>query len=768
MRITSSLILSLLAGLSASVAAAETTSISGKVYNDQAANGDYYSAPGLPLWRVYDDANNDGAFNYSTFTRSSETDPVPINDFNTTTSLIHMVYGGPEIVIGELAVTINLTHTWNSDLKISLLGPNGVRVLLCNGVGGDGDNFTNTKFSVRGAIGIASGGAPFSNPSMYVPAEDLRAFNGSSPNGTWTLEVTDQAGGDVGMINSWSLDMVLGENSALTDANGWYVLHNVTNPDVDHILREVVQPGWRQSMPSYVTYVGNRYAGLFTNFGNYRANQITGKFFHDVNRNAVKESTEAVSPNWTAFIDLNNNGTADSGIASTELYSETSSEPIEDFRTATSVMFVTNGVGPITDVNVTIRLTHTWDEDLDIYLVSPGGQTVQLARRVGANGDNFTNTTFDDQTGTAIGSGSAPFSGTYRPQTPLSLFNGTNPNGNWFLEVVDRASGDQGRIETWSLKVTCAETKVVSNSSGNYTIPNLGNGTYVVREQAKSGWAQTAPTSFFHTATVANGATASGKHFGNFQFCAVTGLVFKDLNMNGIKDGSETPLGNWRMFVDGNTNGVYDSGSTTKSSTDVPKQIPDPGTATSTLVVSGVPGVITDLNVRLTVGYTSGMNVTLIDPNGRRIALATDNSIYPSFTNATLDDEAGVSIVGATGPLSGSYRPLSPLRAVDGFSANGTWKLEVEDLRAHETGFIQAWSMVISYAEHSTLSNSSGNYTISNIIPAFPQAFRVDQVVPSGWFMTTPTAGYHQVTVGSGGTVGSKDFGDMTTPSAAN
>jgi hypothetical protein len=40
-----------------------------------------------------------------------------------------------------------------------------------------------------------------------VPEEAMGAFSGENPNGTWTLTVSDDAGGDGGSINGWSLEI---------------------------------------------------------------------------------------------------------------------------------------------------------------------------------------------------------------------------------------------------------------------------------------------------------------------------------------------------------------------------------------------------------------------------------------------------------------------------------------------------------------------------------------------------------------------------------
>src|SRR6185369_7215520 len=74
--------------------------------------------------------------------------------------------------------------------------------------------------------------------------------------------------------------------------------------------------------------------------------------------------------------------------------------------------------GTITDVNVTLDLTHTWDGDVALSLISPTGTEVFLVNGTGGasnSGDNYTNTTFDDEAGTDITSGSPPYTGTFRP-----------------------------------------------------------------------------------------------------------------------------------------------------------------------------------------------------------------------------------------------------------------------------------------------------------------------------------------------------------------
>jgi len=111
----------------------------------------------------------------------------------------------------------------------------------------------------------------------------------------------------------------------------------------------------------------------------------------------------------------------------------------------------------LTDVNVgPLRIRHTWDSDLDVYVDGPTGTSVLLFSAVGGSGDNFTNTVLDDEASASITSGSAPFSGTYRPQGQLSTFDGTASSGEWVLWIYDAAGGDTGTLDSWSLEL-CGE-----------------------------------------------------------------------------------------------------------------------------------------------------------------------------------------------------------------------------------------------------------------------------------------------------------------------
>lgn len=104
-------------------------------------------------------------------------------------------------------------------------------------------------------------------------------------------------------------------------------------------------------------------------------------------------------------------------------------------------------------VSVCLDITHTFDGDLDIYLISPSGTQIELSTDNGGSGDNYTSTCFEMTAATPITAGVAPFTGSFIPEQSLDLFNGQNGNGAWVLRVADDAAGDVGTLNSWSITI---------------------------------------------------------------------------------------------------------------------------------------------------------------------------------------------------------------------------------------------------------------------------------------------------------------------------
>lgn len=124
--------------------------------------------------------------------------------------------------------------------------------------------------------------------------------------------------------------------------------------------------------------------------------------------------------------------------------------PIPDGGSIVSSVNV-GGSGLAKGVTVSLgELDHTYDGDLKVELIGPDGTDVVLVNRRGAAGHNFVNTVFSDAASQPITAGSAPFTGTYRPEQALSAFDGHPVSGTWKLKVSDMQLGDTGVLKAWA------------------------------------------------------------------------------------------------------------------------------------------------------------------------------------------------------------------------------------------------------------------------------------------------------------------------------
>lgn len=137
-----------------------------------------------------------------------------------------------------------------------------------------------------------------------------------------------------------------------------------------------------------------------------------------------------------------------------EYHSEDIPKEIPGLGTETSTLVIMDA-GLIVDLDVKLNISHPWDAELDIYLIAPDGTRVELFTDVGGMSENFTDTTLDDQALVSIVDGSAPFTGSYRPEGSLGDFNTKEIQGTWTLEVTDDwSSSRSGILNSWSLIAT--------------------------------------------------------------------------------------------------------------------------------------------------------------------------------------------------------------------------------------------------------------------------------------------------------------------------
>jgi len=109
------------------------------------------------------------------------------------------------ITINDVNV-VNLTgtHTWISDLTVTLTSPLGTNVTLWSNICNNEDNF-DLNFDDAAATGTLP--CPPTGGGTYQPSGSLASFNGQDAAGVWTLTITDGANQDGGSLSSWGLEI---------------------------------------------------------------------------------------------------------------------------------------------------------------------------------------------------------------------------------------------------------------------------------------------------------------------------------------------------------------------------------------------------------------------------------------------------------------------------------------------------------------------------------------------------------------------------------
>lgn len=139
----------------------------------------------------------------------------PINDNDTSYTVLHV---DDDFEVEDARIMIgSITHTFDGDLSLWLESPEGTRVLLSAENGGSGDNYFETLFSDGATVSITDGDPPFTGE--FLPEEPLAPLIGENTMGDWTLVVYDDAGGDTGTIDAWTL-ILLGDITPVGQLSG--------------------------------------------------------------------------------------------------------------------------------------------------------------------------------------------------------------------------------------------------------------------------------------------------------------------------------------------------------------------------------------------------------------------------------------------------------------------------------------------------------------------------------------------------------------------
>jgi len=156
--------------------------------------------------------------------------------------------------------------------------------------------------------------------------------------------------------------------------------------------------------------------------------------------------------------------------ASRDLSDDPKRIPAVGSQGVTSDQLTFNDSRSILDLNVEVNIQHDFTGDIELRLISPLGTEVLLVDQRGGNGNDFSNTVFDDEATQEIVNGNPPFAGQFRPEQSLSTFDGESAAGLWTLLINDRNALNTGFLLGWSIDFTL-ENDIFGPFESNDTIP---------------------------------------------------------------------------------------------------------------------------------------------------------------------------------------------------------------------------------------------------------------------------------------------------------
>ena len=626
------------------------------------------------------------------------------------------VAGVPATAIGTSAsVTFNITHTWDGDLTLFIKAPNNNALNLVNARGSTGDNFVNTVISSTSGNSLASGAAPFTgtfapDASLTAPAPAGFAslvgtfgqlYNTAGLlNGNWLFGARDNAGGDVGTITSWSLTLNYNDLSL--------------NPNL--------------------TYVWSPAAGL-----------------NATNTNPVAASP-GVSTTYTVVATAGNGctGTASVAITVNQRPKVTVQPAPVSFCDKSSASFSITATGT--------NITYQWQESTN-------------------GGTSYTSLT-----------NIAPYSGVTTPTLTINPITFAM-NNNLYRCVVSGLCTPAANSNGAKLTVVALPAVVVTPASGCGGVAGI-NGLQLTATGATSYvWAPvtglyTNPT----TTTAYTGTNLATVYAAPTTYTAytvsgtssTTGCTGTAIALVNYTPPAPTVVPASVLMCLGDPAVKLKSSSSTSTTLSFPSgtiHIPigdaDPsGTAPTNLTVSGVPAGATIASVSVTLNvthtYIADMTFNLKAPNGQVLNLdknmgATGNP-GANFTNTVISSAGAAALSGGTQPytatfkadlINGGVTPGYTYGDPTGYAAtapnwaalysvpNGTWTLAGADDGAGDVGFIENWTLKITYvvgvpATPAVWSPAAGLF--SNAAGNIP--YVAGTAVDSVWAMPTPSGVY--------------------------
>lgn len=384
----------------------------------------------------------------------------------------------------------------------------------------------------------AGGGATFQPAQLTPPATSTLALTTANiPTGTYDLLVRGTSGG-----------VIHGAGLALT---------------------VVEQPAAPQPLQPSANALDMTVAPLFVwsavpGAERYRLEIATEPSFQNVIYSAISEETQHGLDEWLGPMkryywrvraeNLCGGGaySAVSRLTTGQAYCRTPNVALPDNNPAGVVdTLIVSAGGQVADLELFLRIDHTYAGDLSARLTQAGSRTITLLSPLTCAATDMA-ATLDDESDTSMAAACAAtppaLSGFLRPDQPLRAFDGQPLAGTWQLQVADQLPNDTGRLVEWCLLPSLATSWCASvtdlSAAECAALESLFVATDGWRWDNRAGWLDSTKACQWHGVTCAGGHVTALQLAGNeltgrlpAAVGGLTSLRLLDLSGNGALAG---------------------------------------------------------------------------------------------------------------------------------------------------------------------------------------------------------------------------------------
>ena len=402
-----------------------------------------------------------------------------------TTSIKFSDFGPGQLLtnINDLnSICVNMEHSWLRDLEISITCPSGQKVILHNHAGQMGSELylgepiDNDGLNPTPGIGYTycwtvnppngtwlqwGNGNP---GAQTLPAGDYKSFQpltnlvGCPLNGDWTITVKDLWASDNGYIFNWSVNFKQSLYPNIEKFKPTLVTHQwINNPSIFFNQNDSIRAVLQYAGTSGYTYsVKDNFGCTYDTSFNITVLPPTHPQCYKCNDLIKPLRDTSLCGSSAVLLDATFSGALSQNVPFAAFpffkFGFANAPPANPYISPIAVSSVSPAL--LTDSlqieSVCLDINTDYDNDLQIFLQAPSGQLLELTTNNGGGGDNYTNTCFKPTATVAINSGSAPFTGTFKPEGKWSSLVGAAINGQWKLKLGDGFGPNNfGLIKSW-------------------------------------------------------------------------------------------------------------------------------------------------------------------------------------------------------------------------------------------------------------------------------------------------------------------------------